>query len=414
MANEMLLKALGNSKQQTYDLGDFLGGDLADVKSYPGHSGMPYRYFLDSNNEIVGVFKGPDGNTYTTKNAPPGLDPATGENLPYMQGPNMPNGLGLSNLSYVSTLQEQETRANDKKKKDAEKAAADAAAKQAAQQAAAQQAAAQKAAQENAYNTARGYGSQQVKDRGFDQSLIDKYGVLDLYGSSVDKARAGMAGNPNPTYNTGLLFNDALSSGLNKYRGDIAGQIGSLTPEGFANEWFGDTADDDILNTILGTQRTAAEGTLSDALARGQINQQKYDQALLGLDTQGAEGLDWLQSTGGNVLGGYRNKLDAFRTGELSKVGNYDFSNPFDFNAFSTNANKQRDTYTGQLQGDITSAVGNRQFFDPNSLIGGLFNPTAPQNNSGGQSGAGDNPLLSPVTNNTAVTPAKRSTNGVF
>lgn len=410
MPNEQLMKALAGHDPQTYDLDDYTGGG----KTLKGSPNMPYRYFLDPEGNIVGAFKGPDGNTYIHKGAPPGLDPETGDSLPYMSGPNMPKGQGISNMSYLRTMQEKETRDADAKKKADAKAAADKAAADKAAADKAAQAAAQAASQNSAYNTAKGYGAQQVKDRGFDQGLIDKYGVLDLYGSAVDKAKAGMGGNPSPSYNTGLMFNDALSAGLTKYRGDIAGQIGSITPEGFASDWFGDTADDDILNTILGTQRTAAEGTLSDALARGQINQQKYDQGILGLDTQGAEGMDWLQGTGGDILGGYRSKLDAFRTGELSKVGNYSFDNPFNFDAFNTNANKQRDTYTGQLQGDITNAVGNRQFFDPNSLIGGLFNPTSAPTGGSGQTGGENNPLLSPVTNNTAMTPNKNSVNGVF
>lgn len=255
--------------------------------------------------------------------------------------------------------------------------------------------------QSNAYNSAIGYGSQQVGARGYDQGLVDKYGLLNLYGSAIDQTRNTIAEDDlNPIYNTTTAFNDALGTAQGTYRGDLKRQLNDITGSNFSYDTFADTADDEILNAILGQGRQDALATIDAAKARGQLNDVGYGRALTGLDQQAQSASADLQDLGLGVLSGYRKDLDALRNTQLTDIGSADFSNPLDFSGYQSRVNDTVNSLRGRLSGDIYRATNDQSFFDPSSLISksgaiqGYYNPTSTPTPTSATAGAGNNPLL--------------------
>ena len=258
--------------------------------------------------------------------------------------------------------------------------------------------------QAQAYGAATNYGDTQVRARGFDQGLVDQYNLLDLYNQAVDMARLGIAEddlNPMATYNTKTMFNDALSTALGTYRGDLNRQLNTLAPEDFAYNIFSDSSDDSILQAILDSGKTDAQAQIDAARARGQLNDVGYGRAIKQLGQQGEAAWADLQDLGGGVLSGYRDQLDALRSGMADKIGSADFSNPLSFDNWMNRLEQTKSDLTGRMSGDIYRATQGQSFFDPSTIISssgalqGYYNPTT---NTTKQSPGLANPLLSAFT----------------
>jgi len=314
-------------------------------------------------------------------------------------------------LEHARAQMQQEQAARDK-------AAADAA--RAAQIAKAQ------GIQANAYNNAVGYGNTQVGARGFDQGLVDKYGLLNLYNNSINSQRGGIAeDNTNPVYNTNTAFSDALSTAQGTYRNDLKKQLNTFTGDNASYDAFADTADDSILQAILGQNKTDAMTQIDAAHARGQLNDQGYQRALQSMGTAEQAASSDLTNLGGGVLSGYRKQLDSLRNGELDTIGNASFDSPINFDSYNTRWNDTINTLKNSLSGDIYKATAGQKFFDPSTYITGAgalqgyYNPTGgtQQSTSAGTTGGGSaNPLLDTFAQQQVDPNAQKPTtqNGVF
>lgn len=280
--------------------------------------------------------------------------------------------------------------------------------------------------QAQAYNAAQDYGTQQVGARGFDQGLVDKYGLLNLYGSALDRTRLGIADDditPMADYNTSTMFNDALNTAQGTYRGDLTRQLNDLAPEDFAYNVFGDTSDDSILQSILDSNKSDAQAQIDAAKARGQLNDAGYTRALDQLGNQGLSAWADLQDLGGGVLSGYRDQLDALRSGEADKIGTADFSNPLSFDTFTNRLSQTEGDLNNRLSGDIYRAVNGQSFFDPSTIISssgalqGYYNPSTTAGTNKQAAGVA-NPLLTAFTDDekkkTPGAATTGTTNGVF
>lgn len=272
--------------------------------------------------------------------------------------------------------------------------------------------------QSQAYDTALNYGDQQVGARGYDSGLVDQYNLLDLYRTAVDTSRQGIAEdnlNPMANYNTRSMFNDANETAVGTYRGDLTRQLNEFAPEDFAYNKFQNNADDDILAEILGTHKSDAQAQIDMARSRGQLNDVGYGRAQTQLANQGEMAMADLQDLGGGVLSGYRDQLNSLRDNTLDRVGQTDFSNPFDFSGFQNRLDQTMGDLTGRLRGDLFRTTQGQSFFDPSTIISGsgaiqgFYNPTtAAKQTAGGTT----NPLLSAFTEDEQ----KKATtsNGVF
>lgn len=270
-----------------------------------------------------------------------------------------------------------------------------------------------------AFNSAQSFGSQQVGARGFDQGLVDQYGLLDLFNSAVDRTRMGIAEddlNPMASYNLNTMFNDALNTARGTYRGDLTRQFNEVAPEDFAFNTFQDTADDAILQDILGSRRNDALAQIDMAKSRGQLNDVGYARALSQLDQQGQSAMADLQDLGGGILSGYRDQLGALRDNQLTKINSADFNNPLNFDTFTNRLNQTTNDLNNRMAGDLFRATNGQSFFDPSTIISGsgaiqgFFNPTSGNTK---QTAGVTNPLLDAFTNQETQ---KKNTgaNGVF
>lgn len=287
--------------------------------------------------------------------------------------------------------------------------AAEEAARKEAQAAAERQARIDKARgiQTQAYNQASGYADLQNRARGFDQGLVDQYGLIDLFMNELNNARLGIAEddlNPMAQYNTKTWYNDALNTAQGTYRGDLRRQLNDIAGEDFAYNVFADDADDLILQAILGQQRTDAQAQLDAARARGQLNDVGYNRALQQLSQQEKSGMADLQDLGLGVLSGYRDDLFGMRNDMLDRINTASFDNPLSFDTFQNRLGQRQSDLFGRLEGDLYRATSGQSFFDPSSIIStsgavqGYYNPTT-QTSTGTKSlGAGGNPLLDAFT----------------
>lgn len=276
--------------------------------------------------------------------------------------------------------------------------------------------------QSQAYDQALGYGQQQVGARGFDSGLVDKYGLLDLYGSEIDTARLGIAEddlNPMSAYNTRTNFNNALETALGTYRGDLRRQLNTIAPEDMGYNMFADTADDSILQEILDSARADAMSTVDAARARGQLNDVGYSRALSKLDQQGESSMATLQDLGLGVLSGYRDDLSDLRNSQLDRVNSADFTSPYSFDTFQSMLTNRTNDLNNRMRGDLFRATDGKSFFDPSTIISssgalqGYYNPTSVKSSK--SLGAASNPLLDAfVTDEQNKQKTGISSNGIF
>jgi hypothetical protein len=250
------------------------------------------------------------------------------------------------------------------------------------------------AKQNAAYGSASDYGKAEVGRRGFDQGLVDKYGVLGSFQDTIDRNKSSLSEDDvNPVLGERTAFDDAVSTGQNTYRGNLNRDLGTFLGNDYATSSFGDTSDDSILSSILDQQQADAQGTVDAAHSRGTLNDQGYNKALQRLAQQRSGGNSRAQSLGGGVLAGYRQRLNDMIGGDRQRVNNAGFDSPYDLNSAEGGLQSLRDSLTGSLHDDVMGAVGDTSFFDPNSLIayGGA---NQGQTNPSAIAGDTQNPLL--------------------
>jgi len=261
--------------------------------------------------------------------------------------------------------------------------------------------------QGQAYNQASGYADLQNRARGFDQGLVDQYGLIDLFMNELDGARLGIAEddlNPMASYNTRSWYNDALNTAQGTYRGDLRRQLNQIAGDDFAYNVFADDADDTILQAILGSQKGDAMAQLEASRARGQLNDVGYNRALSQLGQQEKSAWSDLQDLGLGVLSGYRDDLFGLRDDMASRIDTAGFDNPLSFDTFQNRLGQRQSDLFGRLEGDLYRAAHGQSFFDPSSIIStsgsvqGYYNPTTQSGGGAGQVGASGNPLLNAFT----------------
>lgn len=257
-----------------------------------------------------------------------------------------------------------------------------------------------------AYGQGQTYGQQKVGSLGY----ADTYGILDRYNSSLGAAKSRVptdATNPGSYFDYDALFGSALNESETAQRGKLDNQYRGLTKPGWEQNYFADTADDSILDAILGEQYGETFDTIDAARARGQISQGAFDNTLRGLDNKKTGARAKLEDLGLGVLGGYRDELDGIATQFGDSITGYKLGQNVNLDDFSGQLNSRRDSLTGRMRGDIYNAVGDTQFFNPDSLIA----------KGGAAAGVSNNPLRNAFlnANGVAVDPERTTgTTGVF
>lgn len=242
----------------------------------------------------------------------------------------------------------------------------------------------------NQFSAGQTFGTNKLGSLGF----ADTYGVMDRFNTSLNNAKNSV---PESATNVGSYFNpqsywdSAINEATGAQRGKLNTEFTNFTTPGWDKGQYGfaDTADDAILNAIMGEQRTSTQDTLKGNLARGQMSQGAYDYAINQMGNMGETGMANLQKLGGGVLGGYREGLGNTAKQYGDRVTGYQLGQNVNLADLQGQLSGQRTGYEGGMRGDILNALGDTKVFDLEKLI----------SSAGTATGAGNSPLANAFTN---------------
>lgn len=205
-------------------------------------------------------------------------------------------------------------------------------------------------------------------DELFGRTGLDVADYDDRINAELDRAQAGITFGSNPVFSSDIgsnLINDLRNEQIKEYQRGI----NEFAPEGFEQTAFASTADDAIIDAILGEQFQDASDSILRARDRGTLNDQGFDYAMANLDTQRTAAGSRLQDIGGGILEGYRGQLGDIASNARTGAGNFDFGDTFDPSTYRSQLDTRQSELTGRLEGDIRNAIGGEQFFNVNDLI---------------------------------------------
>lgn len=166
------------------------------------------------------------------------------------------------------------------------------------------------------------------------------------------------------------IVEEEIGSARTGQRNKYSTAFGSLINPYYAEDEFGGTRDDAILSSILDTQYGDALADLQSARDRGQATSTVYDRALRELDTSKSVANTELQGIGRGVLEDIIGDINTRRQGSLDSAAAWDFGTTYDPTAEANRIRGYAGERGAQLEGDIRGAVGGKEFFDINSLLG--------------------------------------------
>lgn len=220
-----------------------------------------------------------------------------------------------------------------------------------------------------AYNAALSSGASRLQGMGIEAG--DPYGVYSDFTNRINQANAGLT--TGADYSSAFaptILDEILGTHRNQQRTKFTNQYNTLMPSTYAEDRFGGTSDDAILNSILDQQYQDALLDLQSARGRGQATQSVYDRALRDLDTAKITANTDLQGVGSGVRSKDIENVNRRRDTSLGNIANWDFGTTYDPAQETGRVRSYADELGGTLEGDIRTALGGRQLFDTNALIG--------------------------------------------
>lgn len=177
---------------------------------------------------------------------------------------------------------------------------------------------------------------------------------------------------PNPAsyFNTDT-FASGIDNWQNLQRANYNSKVGQTFAPGFDTTLIPDTADDSIINSILGEQRKTAQQQLDFNRARGLLNDSGYNASLAELGREESAGRSTLSDIGSSVLGKSRQDLLNIRGEAGDLASGYTIGNPTpDIGSYYTKAQNKATENIGGLEGAIRSALGGTNLFDVSTILG--------------------------------------------
>lgn len=133
---------------------------------------------------------------------------------------------------------------------------------------------------------------------------------------------------------------------------------------------FGQTADDSIINEILGSQFDTAKGALDTSLKSGQLNDIGYQAALQNLSQQKDTQFANLNTMGSDLLTNYKTQLSDQYNALRNKANSYTLGNAKpDLTSSLNDLNQQESTYLSGLKGSLLGKLGTAPIFDTTAAI---------------------------------------------
>jgi hypothetical protein len=161
---------------------------------------------------------------------------------------------------------------------------------------------------------------------------------------------------------------NALDAEELRRRNDFTTQ---LNQKGFRDQLsnaFGDTADDDIINSIINPQYQSAQDLFTNQMKRGTLTNTGYNYAMQALGEQRNAANSKLQEIGAGqraaAMGGVEDYLDEI----YNKAGGYKLGETFDPNSFDTEFGNRLTSAQSGLEGKIRGAAPSNLFDTPTVL----------------------------------------------
>lgn len=216
---------------------------------------------------------------------------------------------------------------------------------------------------DTAFNNAKNYGANRLSELGL---ADDPYGIMAAYEAELGTARTNvpeLAADVNGYFGP-QVFDNVYNRKRDATRTGYRRELDAFAGPDVGNTWFADTADDDILQSILNDQYTSSLDTLERQRSRGQLNQGAFEQALAGLETAKTGAMSKLQDTGMGILSNNRQQLQSKASSYYDRANNFDFGDSFNSAGLKTDFENFGNQLKGRLEGDIRGAVGDMQLFD--------------------------------------------------
>lgn len=231
-----------------------------------------------------------------------------------------------------------------------------------------------------------------VRDREF--NFIKSTLPQDIYDP---KAKEADMFNKLKTYFSDTFGDTALNNEQNRRRNQYTGALQGKNFGSQIDSKFGDTADDDLINSIIQPQYQDAQNVINNQQKRGTLTPTGYNYAMQNLDTQRKSGLNTLQGIGATERNKLRGGVDDYVSEIMGKAGQYNLGQSFDPNSFDTEFGNRLNSASGSLEGNIRSAAPTNLFNTSTTLQnagsaqgqasrGGLLDTLASRRANGGRS----------------------------
>lgn len=241
----------------------------------------------------------------------------------------------------------------------------------------------------SAYNAALSAGTSKLRSLGLESG--DQYGVYDQFTGRLNQANAGLGmGSDYSTAFSPTILDEILGGARTSQRNKYTGAFNTAVSPYYAEDMFGATSDDAILNSILDQQYNDALADLDAAKGRGQASQAVYDRALRDLGTAKYTANTDLQNIGRGIRESDITDINRRRQSSLDAAGAWDFGTTYDPAAEAGRVRGYAGERQAGLEGELRGAVGGKEYFDINSLIGKaaarVGNQTTPTTTGSGSS----------------------------
>lgn len=214
-----------------------------------------------------------------------------------------------------------------------------------------------------AHNTGRDYFAQRGLDPTANAGLIDS--IINDTKLKVPQLDTNPAG-----YFTSDAFASGIDNAEKVRRANLTGQVNTRFAPGFEKSLISDTADDNIINSILGTQRNNAQQQIDFNRKRGVLNDAGYATVENELGGQEGAARSTLTNIGDSILGKKRQDLLNIRGDAGNAASAYSFGSPEpDIGSYYKQAQDKASSGLGDLEGSIRSALGSTSLFDVPTLL---------------------------------------------
>lgn len=209
------------------------------------------------------------------------------------------------------------------------------------------------------------YGTNVAQQYFDERGMTNQDDAINRVIASISHQIPNLDPNPSKYFNRESIGRelDTIAQGT---RDKLTNQMQNRFAPGFERSLIPDSADDNIVNSILGEQKAGAQKILDFNKSRGLLNDMGYGEAQNQLEGQGKAGYSTLSQIGESILGKSRSKLDDIRGEAGSAISGYNYGGTApSVDDYWGRAQGSANADLAGIEGSIRGAVGTTNVFDP-------------------------------------------------